>query len=271
LPEAIAYDTGLVTLPTALENTNGEGFDTQGDFRTSTLVNKKYLQFWNGDKFLITNYDSTNKQFTINTTGLKGNAYGTYTSANPVTLDSTAHSFNATHLCDIVDGPTTTGYRIKINETGSAEKASRSIIYDLDRYQVRYPSYSAKLELENTYAILAQAVNINNDGILQTMYGSSYDPDHVSGGQTPITYNIPYRHTLPNISTEGAVSLTSTNFGFNINLTGWQVAGDASNTAQEFEVAYTNLATVDFNDTLETTHIITKDRFIPVTANSPNT
>jgi hypothetical protein len=48
----------------------------------------------------------------------------------------------------------------------------------------------------------------------------SYDPDHAAGGQASVTYQSPYQHKLPFLDNTGSISLTSTNYGFNIDITG---------------------------------------------------
>jgi hypothetical protein len=224
---------------------------------TSSEVVGKYLYFPNsGNKFLITAYDDTNKILTLEN----------YTGEEPVIPEFPAR---------LIDLATGYDFKVKSNRDSGAAKddfrKSSSIIHKLDLSYVYNPQFSTKLDLGNTHWIQIRSLNNETLGSYTLLPSGVYDPDHSPGGQTEVSYSSPYVHTLPNLVDDGAITLDATTFGFTVDITGWYDANDSDKSAHEFEVAWTTLGSLDWNDTTNTTKTITTNRHIPISVNEAAT
>lgn len=72
-----------------------------------------------------------------------------------------------------------------------------------------------------------------------TMGSGTYDPDSLVGsGQSVQDYGYPYYNQLPFLEDDGAISTSSSPFGFSIDITGWGTGADPHKTAREWEIGY---------------------------------
>ena len=80
--------------------------------------------------------------------------------------------------------------------------------------------------------------------------------------------------SLPDILPAGTLTLTGTAFGFNLQIAGWEQStgnteNDYDNTAHNWEVIYGTTSGINFSDYVNTTHITTDNRLLPITSNVP--
>ncbi len=222
-----------------------------------------------GRKFRFSN----GTEFTISVVSVSS---GVYT----ITLDTTTQSLvEGTHVSSadfpsmIIDSDNVKGYTVKFGEfdINNADRINYQLIHKLDKTNRTNPQLIVKLELSKWWRIWVNSFNSDKESSFVGLPYGSYDPDHANGGQAPVTYQSPYNHTLPQISSQGSVALTSTSYGFNLNITGWEDETDTENTAHEFEVVYSIVDTGGFADYSTSTHLITKNRLVPISCNNPET
>ncbi len=101
------------------------------------------------------------------------------------------------------------------------------------------------------------------DGTLSAwhnMAAGSYDPDHGAGGQADVNYTDPFECKLPDLDTDGTLTLLTTTGGFSYEVSGWSNGGDKSKTAHYIEMAWTKESAVNWNDLSNAEQMITKNR-----------
>ncbi len=152
------------------------------------------------------------------------------------------------------------GYKFKIvpNVAGTdVEEQAR--LYLLDELYVSSQKFSEFLTLERNYNIYAKSVSGYTESSYTVMSGGSYDPDHTEGGQGSEAYTAPFTNALPDLDdTDSELTLLPDSFGFEGNLTagGWEVGGEADQTAHEYEWAYKQAATGTTIDWTDTTNVV---------------
>lgn len=143
--------------------------------------------------------------------------------------------------------------------------------YMLDSEFVTNPNYIVKLNLGKRWYFELKGKNSYLEGSFERMPAGTYDPDHDGVGY--VSYSQNYLHELPDITTAAGISLTSSVFGFNIEIvgSGWYDSTDDQNSAHEFEVVYSKTENPSFSasDT-SVTKFITGNKLTPVTTNTPS-
>jgi hypothetical protein len=165
------------------------------------------------------------------------------------------------------------GYVLKCIEldTNTSQPTGYVETYMLDSEFVTNPNYIVKLNLGKRWYFELKGKNSYLETSFERMAAGTYDPDHDGSGF--VSYSQNYLHELPNITTAAGISLTSSVFGFNIEIvgSGWYDSSDGQNSAHEFEVVYSKTENPSFSasDT-SVTKFITGNKLTPVTTNTPS-
>jgi len=227
---------------------------------TSADIIDKYLYFpETGHKYEILTWDNTTKRMTL------GDSY------DQAQEEPTIPNYP----CKIIDGAGT-GYQVKItsNKNNSAELSfieSDTKIMDLDSSFIYDPQVSLKLALGESHWIQIRTVNKLTEGSYVLLPSGVYDPDHAPGGQASQSYGQPVLASLPYLENDGTLTATANIHGFAINVGGWKDPADPDKTAQEFEIAWTTLDSLDWTDLVNTTKIITANRHYPIATDASAT
>lgn len=237
---------------------------------------KGYIEVkWNWDELNVTgkttstvtisNRSYTNETVSFSAQDLSTNLIGKLiyfpTSTNSYEITSVVDNGNDTYTIT-VDGdpssethPSGNGMRIIDADvetyilifTANAQQgraAKEQVYLSLDGFSyTKDPVFVQKLELGRTWNCTIQSVNNDAFSDRITMPGGSYDPDHAQGGQKTVSYTSPFLMELPDLSTDGSVSLIATTQGFDVNISGYD-GGSNQTRAHEYEIIYSSMTTI---------------------------
>lgn len=189
---------------------------------------------------------------------------------------------NDMYPAKIID-PNVTYYTIRAIEqdTSGGGLTTRATIVTLDYDNIALnPEHTFKLELNKKWSISIKAGNRDHSSPYITMLPGMYDPDHISGSQSNVSYTSPIYNRLPYIDgavSPGTLTLTSTSYGFRLDIEGWE-SESTETSPHEFEVGYTTFSGITWENSAfgttkksGATFVRTVNRTLQVSTNSEAT
>lgn len=166
-----------------------------------------------------------------------------------MTLDGTltsADTSTSSQPAKIIDS-NVASYRITIKNVNTGQVYTQ----ELNESFIKKPQYAIKLELGETWSMSLQSLDIGYSGSTISMSGGTYDPDHISGGQSDVNYNAEFVNKLPSLSGNGSLDLSADTQGFIAKVSGWSNSSNKNKDSHEYEMIYsseTDLTATSFDN-----------------------